>query len=366
MHISIAERLRPFSHIPGTSTLLPGTCYEIEIFPCLFRIYDLKNNIRKFLFEGHLTFQGPVTQFTVCQDLEKGRITISGFSLEGWFRYHFLGSTQEEGIRLLVDRAPHKKLHLHLFQESRIVEEKKAYDLIPFSSSHASFNLEKRPRLSFGEHKSQDWENMWRRKQLRELLPFIYRLGCLTPPFSPSSSAVGTGYLLEICQQSLHEGHPEKTEKHWENFIRTAFRHLLVPQLEDTYYQGIIPLAFELPEISPLMLLPAAAQALQKLLIQQHAHSLLILPHLLPSLWCGRFTEVPLIGGGWISMEWTKKCIRRMELHVEHDQDLALHFRSSIRQYRVRGQEEKSVKKISNHASLQLKKNVHYFFDQFE
>lgn len=85
MHIEIAERLKPFSHFPGTSLILPGSAYQVQIFPCLIRIFHLRETFPVLITELTLNLQGPLQQFTVCNDLEKGRISV-------WEEYTGLGT----------------------------------------------------------------------------------------------------------------------------------------------------------------------------------------------------------------------------------------------------------------------------------
>src|ERR1700722_5434308 len=112
--ITISQKLTPFSHRPGTSCLIPGTTFEAEIFPALTRIYDLSGLERKLVKEIPLQIQGPLSHFTVMQDLERG-------SLQIW----------REGLRQ------------HLLPSLEIVEEKKSGLPLP---SHFE-------KLSLGSHK---------------------------------------------------------------------------------------------------------------------------------------------------------------------------------------------------------------------
>jgi len=74
MKIKIAERLRPFSHTPGASCLIPGTCFAVTAFPTLLRIDQ---------HEIKLKLTGPVSNFTLQQDLEKNCVFVFGKAKEG-------------------------------------------------------------------------------------------------------------------------------------------------------------------------------------------------------------------------------------------------------------------------------------------
>jgi len=98
MKIKIAARYRPFSHLPGSSCLLPCTAIEVEAFPSLLRFWDLSGAERKSVGEYPLDVVGPVAQFTLQQDLEKGSVAIWGHAKNG---YYFLQLTATaEGIAI--------------------------------------------------------------------------------------------------------------------------------------------------------------------------------------------------------------------------------------------------------------------------
>lgn len=367
MHISIAERLRPFSHLPGTSTILPGCGYQVQIFPCLIRLYHLKRALPLLVDELSLELKGPIEQFTICNDLEKGRVTVSGKTAEGWMRYHLISSQKDEGIRLLVDRAPASGFPILREQGRQVLRDKEWLHLLGEVSAFEPYRVPPCDRLSLGNHKAQDWELIKRRLDLAEILPLWHRLGQLVPQMSASGSTDGTLALLESCRKSFTEEKPELAQDHWLNVIRGGFTSLLTPQLEDSDYQGLISaLPLTSLEVSPLVLLTAGSSLIRRLFFQQQQNQLAILPYLLPSLPSGRLLNVALEGGGWISLEWTKKTIRHLILYSEQEQEIYLKFRSHVRTYRLRQRLQDKGERKDCSSSLLLQKNCHYFFDNFK
>lgn len=366
MQISIAERLKPFCHLPGTSTILPGTGYQVQLFPCLIRIYHLKKAFPILLAELSLELKGPVEQFTLCNDLEKGRLTVWGKTAEGWIRYHLM-SSQQKGVRLFIERAPSGRCWISQEQDRHLLHDKEWLDILDSSSPFIPYQIPSCDRLSLGNHKAQDWELVNRRLNLTEIFPIWHRLGQLLPSMTLPNIKEGSLVLLEACQKSLIEGKPEHAELHWLNLFRGGFNSLLNPQLEDIYYQGLVdpsPLTFL--EVSPLVLLTEGARLIRQLFIQQERDQILILPFLFPCFPCGRLLDVPLEGGGMLSFEWTKKSIRRLILDVEHDRELTLKFRSHVRSYRLRQHSQDKGERIHCPSSLFLKKNHRYLFDNFK
>ncbi len=368
MQISIAERLRPFCHVPGTSTLLPGQGYQIQIFPCLIRIYDLQKKIPTLLAQLELKFKGPVQQFTICNDLEKGSIVVSGKTLEGWMRYHLISAFQREGgIRLFVERSPAKGVAI--YQEGRcyLLHAKEWLDFLGKGALFEPFKIPVCERLSLGNHKAQDWELIKRRFNLLEIFPLVHRLGQLIPSLPLENCEEGTLSLLRDCQQSFLSEKPEEGEKKWYYFLLGCLHSMLVPQLEDQDYQGLIEDATcASPNLSPLIILSEATRSIRKLFIQEAEEGLHILPYLLPSLASGRLLNVPLKKGGMISIEWTKKNIRRLILYITEDQELKINFRSGVRSYRLRRSQQERGERKDCRSSLFFEKECHYLLDNFQ
>ena len=368
MHISIAERLRPFCHEPGTSTILPGWGYQVQVFPCLIRLYQMNKSPPLLLTELNLDFKGPVEQFTICNDLEKGRITIWGKTAEGWMRYHLMSALRYEGIRLLVERAPLNGFPIAEEGKCHLLHPGQWLDLLEQRSSFEPYLVPPCDRLSLGNHQAQDWEMIKRRFNLKELLPLVHRLGQLLPALPLTSSQEGTLALLEDCHQSFSSKRPEQSEEKWKHFFLGCLSSLLVPQLEDVHYQGLVKIQpLTSLEISPLVILSEGSRLIRELFVQQEKDDLAILPHLLPSLPCGRLLNVPLADGGLLSLEWTKKTIRRLILHVGgEDREFILKFHSSVRHYRLRQNDKEKGERKSCRSSLILKKNCRYLLDNFQ
>lgn len=369
MHISIAERLRPFCHLPGTATILPGLGFHIQIFPCLIRISHLHSSQPYLLTELKLNIKGLVEQFTIFNDLEKGRITVSGKTVDGWLRYHLVSSLQNKGVRLLVEKAPNKVLMVEDGSHQHSLSEKGELNLFRQNENEIfePYRVPLCDRLSLGNHKAQDWELIKRRCDLTEILPLVHRLGQLVPFVEAPNSLEGTLSLLEDCRESFVNERPEKGERTWHRFLMGCFNQLLVPQLKDVNHQGLIDSQLSLSyNLSPLILLSEGSSLIRKLFIQQENDQLAILPYLLPSLHCGRLLQAPLEGGGWISIEWTKKRVRRLVIYSEKDQELAMKFRSDVRSYRLRQTEQDKGVRVACRDSLHVKQNEFYLFDNFQ
>jgi hypothetical protein len=365
--ILIAERLRPFCHLPGSTTILPGCGYQVQVFPCLIRLYHLRTSLPILTAELSLELKGMIEQFTIWNDLEKGRITVSGKTAEGWMRYHLVSSQYGEGIRLIVERAPLGRFSIFYQKYHHLLREKEWIDLFEEHPSLEPYQIPPCDRLSFGNHKSQDWELIKRRLSLAEIFPIWHRLGQLIPQMSSQGSCEGTLFLLETCRKKLTEKKTEELQQWWLNLVRGGFGSLMTPRLEDNDYQGLIPsIPLISRDISPLVLLSEGSRLIRRLFFQQEGEEIAILPCLLPCFPYGRLLNVPLRGGGFLSFEWTKKTIRRLILSVTQDQELTLKFRSNVQSYRLREHIREKGERRHCQSSLFLKKNLLYCFDNFQ
>ncbi len=363
MQILIPERICPFSHLPGTSTLLPGSLCRLQIYPCLIRVFDPDGQGSDPIEEIKIFLKGPCQPFTLFNDLERGRLTVSGKSAEGWFRYHLFACHEQGLLYLSLEKAPEGRL---LFQKRGsdpcILLEKERSAL---AGIHAvPLNLPARSRLFLGCHKQQDWDLIQRRGRLDELLPLVFRLGQLLPALPSPPKGTGTFALLEQCQEALSVGQPEKGERLWSIFLKGCFIDFLVPQLSDSLHLGLVETAPSF-SASALPLLTEGSRLIQRLFVAQESGSLSLLPYLLPSLHCGRLINVSIGAEAKLSLEWTKKKIRRMVLWTGKNWDYALQFRPHVQTFRMRRSLGEKGKQVYASSPLSLENESCYFFDHF-
>src|SRR5579872_2254383 len=165
MHIEIAERLHPFSHLPGTRCLLPKSNWQLHIFPTLVCLKD-KDELKIIL-----DLVGPVKNFTVEQDLEKGHVSVFGKTAEGFLRYRLMQS--EKAVEIHFEKLPNGTMHIDLPSGKILVKENQIQRIC--ASLPCALDVPPE-NLSLGMHRSQDWEMVSRRGDLREILPIWFRL----------------------------------------------------------------------------------------------------------------------------------------------------------------------------------------------
>ena len=168
MRIEIKNKLRPFSHRPGTRCLIPLTTWEVQVFPTKVFFRNLASSLSVEKKELQLPVKGPVQGFTVLQDLEKARIEVFGRGQGGYFRFFITGQSLE-------------------FKAGEVT-------LLEFIEKiHPLARLE---NLFLGVSKKQDWDLVQRRMMADELFPFLLRLSQLTP-IEGKEHPVGVFALLQ-------------------------------------------------------------------------------------------------------------------------------------------------------------------------
>lgn len=315
MRISIANRLKPFSHVPGAQCIIPGTDFILEAFPALLKIGNLKI---------HLEVKGPVRDFTVQQDLEKNCVWVFGES------FHIQVTASPDGFT---------------------VQDRNGKRFFPVK---IGFSLPQEwERLSLGSHKKQDWDPLWQRGDLRDILPVLYGLGQKIPHFT-EQPLTGTGRLLEFNKVNARSG--------LEIFCRAAFHHILVPRLRDDQYQGLCP--DEEVEGNPFYLIQEATRLIRSLFFHQENHHL----HLLP--FCpfdsGRFVNMQAHGIGSFDLEWLKGKLSGAILRAKQNCEIALTLQKEIGTFRIRNNTRERGRKCKASDPLFVEVGQTYFLDRFQ
>ncbi len=302
MRIDIAQRLRPFTHLPGTPSIMPGTGKRIVVYPTM-------------VDQQPLPITGPVQGFTHQLDLERGCVWIFGHAKSGYFRQRI--------------------------------------------SSMPSLPVVE--RLYLGVDKTQDWELVRRRADPAEYLPFWYRLGQMVPP---SEATGGTARFLHEWRQAIQSKDRQAVLEPVRNLFLCGFEGLLAPRLQDTDYNGFA-LGLPEPTDNPLALLSQGAWLIREMLVSVGEQNLHFLPVLPPEFSNGRLIKTPL-GPLTISLEWSKKLLRRLILTTQTVGEWNLQFQTSLRSFRLRHSESDRGERLTCDSWLTLEPGIEYLLDRFE
>lgn len=347
MRITIAERLQPFSHIPGTNFILPGSSLSFQIFPALIRVYDLKNHEPKLIEEIELEIKGPMHDFTVLQDLEKGSIRVWGHTALGYVRYH-IRTHHDTLYKIEID----KDLPNTILPQLKIS---------PESEKHNPPFLE---RLSLGMHKAQDWNLIYQRMDMKEIFPIWHRLGQLVSSQTPKEY-LGTLALLKQSQEAIDQRDILSIAPTFQQLFMAGFDFGLSPRLVDTHFHGF-QLSSPNKDNSPLLLLNEGYKQIRRLFIESSEDSIHVLPALPPEFHSGRLIEAKCETLGFLDIEWSKKTIRRMIFRSITDKEIWFHFSKDLKQYRLRLNEQDHGKIINCLDMVTIKANQTYYFDRFQ
>lgn len=383
MHIKIASRYKPYSHSCKTECMLPGTSLCFQVFPTHISCHDLSVFPIKKGAEWELNVRGPVENFTVQLDLEHGSICVWGYALEGYFRYRIQALTtgEKNAFAFRFEKTPPEGIVLQECQglKASIWNEQKNVwldsliyqpkDNILFFSGQVPpsyFTPQSDCRLSFGNHKAQEWEHVLRRLDLLEIFPFWVRLGQQVP-FTALKTEEGTAFLLKEAQRALSLNDKKTAMRAFKTLIQVGFREILVPQMEDPFFQGIpLPAFSSSNNQSPLALLSEGSQTIQSLFVRIQQRTLEILPLLPPEIDCGRFIGVRCGNWGVLDIEWTKKFLRRVVLQTSEPCQIDLVLPLSIKRFRLKIKAKEKGTKILAGFPLTLDSHRVYEMDNFE
>lgn len=288
MRLTVRHRFLPYSHLPGTRAIIPGTPYVVEVFPALIRV-AMGDKVHSFPVD----VKGPVDRFTVCQDLEKGRILVTG-----------------EGIGAI--EIVHREGFLHVGPHR-----------IP--SLFAPWVNPSMEKIHLGANKALDWELVMRRKEPLEYLPVLYQLAQWTPP--ATAPLQGTAKLLGPKEEELS------------SFFLAAFSSLLVPSFSDLLHQGIIAEESGL-QGDPTALLSSFQSLFRSLFFVHERGHISLLPSLPPRFVAGRFVQIPFEGGS-LSFDWRKKSVRRAELSIYEPTQLSFSWKGGTKMRQRKSVHEK-------------------------
>ena len=314
--LKISEKLRPFSHEPGTAVLVPGSDWIVRAYPVLLRVGGE---------DFPLQITGPVREFTLQLDLERDCLWVWGIAKEGHFRYKLFAS--EQGLFLSLDRSP--KSGFAIGNHSL-----KPKETILLQSGGQFISPSKPERFSLGNSKAQDWDLVRRRNNIFEWAPVLYALAQKVP-----NKGDVTGGPLALLNRL-------------EEFFPAAFEGILVPHLTDPLHQGLFT---EEGRGNALALLREAFQTIRGYILDENR----ILPAL-PADWhCGRALHLQSPFGR-LDLEWTKGTLRQMVLYGEKTGEATFLFSKPIKSFRFNGE------RASSQQSLLIESGKKYHLDRFQ
>lgn len=364
--IKIAARLHPFSHLPRTECLLPGSHFKLQIFPTLIHCMSVASKTPQTSLI--LGIQGPVKGFTTELDLEHRQVRVFGVAKNGYFLYTL--KRHADGVELCVEKLPEETLYCRLISQNKecwISKGETLFIPVVFKEPQPLLNDE---RLSLGMHKAQDWDSIRKRLDLKEIFPAWMRLGQITPPSVNEACSLGTFALLDECKKIVEQGRKEDVIPAFARLFLAGLSGILVPRLFDDDAQGIIPLQLNADaQSSPIPLLTDGARLIRSLFLQEETGRLSFLPCLPSAFHCGRMIGLYTQSQDLFEFEWTKKNLRRLIINARSQAVFQLNFSRQFKSCRVRTSLKdrgKEYNLVRGELSLTFLPGVCFFFDRFQ
>lgn len=357
MRITIAQHLRPFSHVPGTCCLIPLCQLEAKIFPTKLIFYHA-HFPEKVIDELTFSFQAPWKEFTILQDLEKNRIEVFGHTALGFVRYFLF--VKENSLRILFEKTPG---HTCLLAHQEIKVASKDEIAIPIELGSVSKKVSKE-RLFLGIDKSLDWDLIQRRLDLREIFPIWFRLSeCI--PKTPLHQSLENLQLLKDCMDAIQSKDKKELSRLFLNLLQGGFEGILCPRSIDVHYWGF-PSQANKTDQSILTVLHESGSLIRSLFFQEHENTYELLGCLLPEFHSGRLMHIEMLNGDLIHMEWSKKLLQKVIITARSTGAIALKLQSALKTYRLRRSLHDRGKKMMKDEPLFLESGKTFYLDRFE
>ena len=358
--MKIAARYRPFSHRPGCACLIPTTACLARIYPVAFILQDSLGNDVKYVWD----LTGPVKNFTIIQDLENQSIVVYGIAQQGYFSYRLF--CRDQSVVLELKRGPIAGIRLDMPSESRLIHVK---DTVVLCKRVDSISCRKLEKLSFGNHKAQDWDRIHQRNDPLEYLPFWFALGQQVP----SKKTVfdkGNYVLLTTCQKLLQDGDKEGFLDALQKLFTVGFQDLLIPKLYDDDYLGIGDFEKNQSTQLPVSILSKGYELIRQMLFQQKGNTLYILPVLPPLFHAGRCLNLRFENSegklsALIDLEWSKKLLKKVKITSFEKQTLQFCFQKPLKRFRLKHPLHQIGKEYGSDESIEIHQGV-YLLDCFK
>ncbi len=318
--------------------MLPGSFLRMQIFPTLIRVHDLSDKAPRLIEEIPLNVKGPVKNFTIMLDLEKGQLCVFGHTATGYMHYRIVANANNpQDFKIFIDKQP------------EILEKAFSGTFVPYAPPVTE-------RLSLGNNKAQDLSLISCRNALEEIIPLWLRLGRLIPYKSkvPSDSQTLCNFLNG------------QSSSIFQNLFNTRFDHGFSPRLNDEQHQGIFFSKSIANLSSPLTLLTELVPCILNLFIEQNQNAINVLPHLPTEFHSGRLTNLLCAEIGTLDIEWSKKLIRRMLLLPSKDGKVVFSFQKDIKRFRLRFKESESGRIMHPESEISISTGQQLIFDRFE
>jgi len=317
-----------------------------------------------------LSIEPLLKEFTVMQDLESGSIYVWGASSTQYIRYR-ISAKSSRTLSIHFEKLPEMRIKIRTSLPHTLVQFTSAVGIIELNGDaliqNTPISLEKNlsfERLSLGNHKAQNWANIYQRRDFSEIFPLWMQLAQQLP-LDEDNGCGGNYDLIDACQRAIETNSPENILPAFLHLFLAGFSAGLSPRSFDEDHYGFNSSALTTKN-SPLHLLIAGKKLIRRLFIKIEGPQIVVLPHLPPEFHSGRFLNISCAGYGTLDMEWSKKSIRRLIFTAKSSMTLNFCFSKEIKKYRLQENVQSKGRWITTSTPLDIQSGVKYFFDCFE
>lgn len=360
MNIQVSDRLKVFSHLPGHETMIPGTHWKVQAFPAALFIESCETGEKKSLF---WSLEGPVSPFTVEQDINAFCVRIYGSAKQGYFRFTI--RKQEKDLVLQIEKAP-LGLRYAKSPEEGLTQSLVSGDILIVQKDLSIKNvLMGKERLFLGSTKQKLWDRIRQQEDLQTLLPLWFALGQVTPePLQEEKGSVFS--LLDSLKECCAQKDTVQIKELFIQLLLVGFSYQgFIPRAKDMQWQGILPLN-SIDSSSALSLLTKGAKIIRSLFFQEKEEEYSILPCVPRGFVCGKLFFITTNNGDRLAFEWSKDRIRKMMLFAHaRTNSLKITLPRSIRSCRLRRNEQDRGSLFIPGQELTVERDGWLFFDRF-
>ena len=358
MKIQITSKLAPFSHKPGTEVLIPGGSIYATIYPTRLELCDACSRLALFEFD----IENAYKDFTVIQDLERRKVIVFLKSSRGYLRYQlehigeeilFTVLKSESGLSFTLNEGDSKDLLVL-----------KENETLSFPVAQEAVAISLLEKLSFGDHKKQDWQEIEKRDNPQEYLPFWYYLGQMVPN-SNQSVEEGSVKYLSLIEKDISAKEKAKALERLKHVFKGGFKGLMVPLLHDEKHLGLFEKSCCSSSPKALPLLSLGYRYIREFFIQSAQDRLTVMPCLPKDFHAGRLINVSEKDLK-IDIEWSKKLLKKLKITAEKTVTVKLCFQTALKSCRLKTSKLHLGKTFNNGDLIELVQGVTYLFDNFK
>jgi len=302
IQLSLKHSLKPFSHSFGQKVLFPSTDLICQIFPNLILISKLGKKDKAI--EVKLDVKAFIEDFTLETDYQKNALRVFG-KAEGSFLEYIL-FISERGLEIKLKRFESK---LKVDVENQAAFLKKGDTLV--LSENVQFLKQASEKLFLGVSKKQDMDEILKRKDLQEMLPYIFHMGQAFDEIEP------------LTIDSLEE---------IRRLIVVKTDGFFVPTLENPHH---IDCEFSTNFKKPQEILSSIYHQIKQKLVKEEKDALILFSSMFKPFVAGKAFNLKF-SDGFIHMEWTKGFLRQVIIVLNTDRPINIRFAKNVKSFRLR------------------------------